>query len=51
MKNIFILHARDIYSNHTFIELFTTENNLKKFLQNNPQIEQKQTTLHEINPK
>jgi hypothetical protein len=50
MSNIYILHAKNVQSNHTFIELFSSEELLNKFLSNHPNISKLEITLHEINP-
>jgi len=50
MPHIYILHAKIIESNHTFIELFTSENLLNQFLTNHPNVHKLQITLHDLNP-
>jgi hypothetical protein len=50
MPHIYILHAKNIQSNHIFIELFSSENLLNQFLSNHPNVYKLEITLHEINP-
>lgn len=48
--NIFILSATITETNHQFIELFTTDELLKKFIKAHPEITVREITLHETNP-
>lgn len=48
---IYILHANIIKQNHTFMELFTSLENLNLFLNNHPEVKKSSITLHEINPQ
>jgi hypothetical protein len=48
--SIYILHAKNTQSNHTFIELFSNPELITQFLNNHPNIIKTEITLHEINP-
>ena len=48
--NIYILHATITQTNHEFIELFTSLNNLNEFTKAHPEITMREITLHEVNP-
>lgn len=50
MQNIFILHATLEKSKHTFMELFTSMENLNTFLNNHPEVTKLEITLHDLNP-
>jgi hypothetical protein len=50
MQSIFILHAINTKHNESFIELFSTIENLNIFLHNHPHIQKEQITLHDLNP-
>lgn len=49
--NLFILWAIIPETNHTFMEIFTTIENLNTFLNNHPEVQKTSITLHELNPK
>ena len=51
MQTIYILHATNTKHNESFIELFTSIENLNIFLHNHPHIIKDQITLHDLNPQ
>jgi hypothetical protein len=51
MTTIYILHANIPSSKHSFMELFTSLENLNLFLNNHPEVQKSSITLHETNPK
>ena len=51
MQSIYILHAKNTTYNESFIELFTSLENLNIFLSNHPNIIKVQITLHDLNPQ
>lgn len=51
MQTIYILHAINTKYNESFIELFTSMENLNLFLHNHPYIYKDQITLHDLNPQ
>ena len=48
--HIYILHATNTQTNHEFIELFTTDELLKKYIKAHPELTVREITLHETNP-
>lgn len=50
--DIFILHAyhHDFDIRHEFIELFSSNEEVEKYLNNHPEVTMKEVTLHELNP-
>jgi hypothetical protein len=50
MTNIYILHATITQTNHQFIELFTTNELLNKYIKAHPELTVREITLHETNP-
>jgi glutathionyl-hydroquinone reductase len=51
MQTIYILHATNTKYNESFIELFSSLENLNLFLNNHPHINKDQITLHDLNPQ
>ena len=49
-NSVFILDATIIETNHNFIEIFTSEENLKSFLARHPEIVKNGITVHDLNP-
>jgi hypothetical protein len=51
MQTIYILHANIPTTKHSFMELFTSLENLNTFLNNHPEVQKSSITLHETNPQ